>query len=98
MEVYKAGRGPGPDKRRRGGSLRTRPLIGLLLLTAVLAYLLLPFGGPRVALLGSDASADGVARSDTIVVAKAGGGMVTVPRDTLVEIPGGGEEKNNVAF
>ncbi|HEX2181142.1 MAG TPA: LCP family protein [Rubrobacteraceae bacterium] len=73
-------------------------LVLLLLLIAILAYLLLPFGGQRVALLGSDASADGVSRSDTIVVAKAGGGMVAVPRDTLVDIPGVGEDKINVAF
>ena len=98
MEVYKAGRGPGPDKLRRGGLLRTVLLVLLVLLIFVLAYLLLPFGGQRVALLGSDASADGVSRSDTIVVAKAGGGMVAVPRDTLVEIPGVGEDKINVAF
>jgi polyisoprenyl-teichoic acid--peptidoglycan teichoic acid transferase len=98
MEVYKAGRGPDPDKRRRGGLLRTVLLVLLVLLILVLAYLLLPFGGQRVALLGSDASADGVSRSDTIVVAKAGGGMVAVPRDTLVEIPGVGEDKINVAF
>jgi polyisoprenyl-teichoic acid--peptidoglycan teichoic acid transferase len=98
MEVYKAGRGPGSDKRRRGWLLRTGLAILLLSLVAVLAYLLLPFGGQRVALLGSDASADGVSRSDTIVVAKAGRGMVAVPRDTLVEIPGVGEDKINVAF
>jgi LCP family protein required for cell wall assembly len=98
MEAYKAGRGPSSDKRRRGGILRTALLVLLLSLVAVLAYLLLPFGGQRVALLGSDASADGVSRSDTIVVAKAGGGMVAVPRDTLVEIPGVGEDKINVAF
>ncbi len=98
MEVYKAGRGPGSDKRRRSWLLRTGLAILLLSLVAVLAYLLLPFGGQRVALLGSDASADGVSRSDTIVVAKAGGGMVAVPRDTLVEIPGVGEDKINVAF
>ncbi|MDQ3792582.1 MAG: LCP family protein [Actinomycetota bacterium] len=98
MEVYKAGRGPGPDKLRRGGLLRTVLLVLLVLLILVLAYLLLPFGGQRVALLGSDASADGVSRSDTILVAKAGGGMVAVPRDTLVEIPGVGEDKINVAF
>jgi polyisoprenyl-teichoic acid--peptidoglycan teichoic acid transferase len=98
MEVYKAGRGPDPDKRRRGGLLRTVLLVLLVLLILVLAYLLVPFGGQRVALLGSDASADGVSRSDTIVVARAGGGMVAVPRDTLVEIPGVGEDKINVAF
>jgi polyisoprenyl-teichoic acid--peptidoglycan teichoic acid transferase len=73
-------------------------LILLVLLVLGLAYLLLPFGGQRVVLLGSDASADGVSRSDTIVVAKAGGGMLAVPRDTLVEIPGVGEDKINAAF
>ena len=36
--------------------------------------------------------------SAPIVVAKAGGGMIAVPRDTLVEIPGVGEDKINVAF
>src|ERR671915_1008256 len=98
MEVYKAGRGPASDKRRRGWLLRTGLAILLLSLVLVLAYLLVPFGGQRVALLGSDASADGVSRSDTIVVARAGGGMVAVPRDTLVEIPGVGEDKINAAF
>jgi polyisoprenyl-teichoic acid--peptidoglycan teichoic acid transferase len=73
-------------------------LILLVLLVLGLAYLLLPFGGQRVVLLGSDASADGVSRSDTIVVAKAGDGMLAVPRDTLVEIPGVGEDKINAAF
>jgi LCP family protein required for cell wall assembly len=73
-------------------------LVLLLMLIVVLAYLLLPFDYQRVVLLGSDASADGVSRSDTIVVAKAGGGMLAVPRDTLVEIPGVGEDKINVAF
>jgi LCP family protein required for cell wall assembly len=52
----------------------------------------------RVVLLGSDASADGVSRSDTIVVAKAGGRMLAVLRDTLVQIPGVGEDKINAAF
>ncbi len=94
MKVYKARRGAG----RRGGLLRTLLFILLVLLVFGLAYLLLPFGGQRVALLGSDASADGVSRSDTIVVAKAGGGMLAVPRDTLVEIPGLGEDKINAAF
>jgi polyisoprenyl-teichoic acid--peptidoglycan teichoic acid transferase len=49
-------------------------------------------------LLGRDAAVDRVSRSDTIVVAKAGGGIVAVPRDTLVEIPGVGEDKINAAF
>ena len=39
-------------------------------------------------------------RSDTILVAKAGKGALSVPRDTLVEIPGSGygEDKINAAF
>jgi LCP family protein required for cell wall assembly len=78
--------------------LRPVLLILLALLVLGLAYLLLPFGGQRVVLLGSDASADGVSRSDTIVVAKSGGGMLAVPRDTLVQIPGVGEDKINAAF
>lgn len=98
MQVHKAGRGQGPREARRGGILRTVLLVVLLMLIVVLAYLLLPFGGQRVVLLGSDASADGVSRSDTIVVAKAGGGMLAVPRDTLVDIPGVGEDKINAAF
>jgi polyisoprenyl-teichoic acid--peptidoglycan teichoic acid transferase len=98
MQVHKAGRGQGPREARRGDILRTVLLVLLLMLIVVLAYLLLPFGYQRVVLLGSDASADGVSRSDTIVVAKAGGGMLAVPRDTLVEIPGVGEDKINVAF
>jgi LCP family protein required for cell wall assembly len=96
MKVHRAGRDP--ERTRRGGFLRPVLLILLALLVLGLAYLLLPFGGQRVVLLGSDASADGVSRSDTIVVAKAGGGMLAVPRDTLVEIPGVGEDKINVAF
>jgi polyisoprenyl-teichoic acid--peptidoglycan teichoic acid transferase len=96
MKVHRAGRGPG--RARRGGFLRPVLLILLALLVLGLAYLLLPFGGQRVVLLGSDASADGVSRSDTIVVAKAGGGMLAVPRDTLVQIPGVGEDKINAAF
>jgi LCP family protein required for cell wall assembly len=98
MQVHKAGQGRGPREARRAGVLRTVLLIVLLMLIVVLAYLLLPFGGQRVVLLGSDASADGVSRSDTIVVAKAGGGMLAVPRDTLVDIPGVGEDKINAAF
>jgi hypothetical protein len=96
MRVHKAGWGPGGE--RRGGVLRLLLLILLVLLILGAAYLLLPLGGQRVVLLGSDASADGVSRSDTLVVAKAGGGMVAVPRNTLAEIPGVGEDKINAAF
>jgi LCP family protein required for cell wall assembly len=68
------------------------------LLLLGLAYLFLPFGGQRVVLLGSDARAGEPSRADTIVVAEAGGGMLAVPRDTLVKIPGVGEDKINAAF
>src|SRR5829696_3916656 len=82
----------------RRGFLRRALLVLFALLVLLLLYVLLPFGGQRVVLLGSDARADGASRSDTIVVAKAGGGMLAVPRDTLVEIPGVGEDKINAAF
>jgi LCP family protein required for cell wall assembly len=81
-----------------GGLLR-----GVLLLLAVacvvlLAYVLLPFGPQRVVVLGSDARADEASRSDTVIVAKPGGGALAVPRDTLVEVPGVGQDKLNAAF
>lgn len=62
---------------RRAGLLRPALLV-------LLAYLFLPFWTQRALLLGSDASAGGASRSDTIVVTKAGWGMLAVPRDTLV--------------
>jgi LCP family protein required for cell wall assembly len=92
MKVYRAGRG------RRGGPWRVAVAGLTLLALALLAYLLLPLGGQRAVLLGSDARAEEVSRSDTIVVVKAGKGMLAVPRDTLVEIPGVGEDKINAAF
>jgi polyisoprenyl-teichoic acid--peptidoglycan teichoic acid transferase len=92
MRVYRAGRGP----RRGGVRLIALALVSLLVLGAV--YLFFPLGGQRVVLLGSDARGEETSRSDTIVVARAGGGMLAVPRDTLVEIPGVGEDKINAAF
>jgi LCP family protein required for cell wall assembly len=81
-----------------GGAVRTFFLVLLALLVLGFAYLFLSAGEQRVVLLGSDARAGEASRSDTIVVAKAGGGMLAVPRDTLVEIPGVGEDKINAAF
>ncbi|CAA9420468.1 MAG: Cell envelope-associated transcriptional attenuator LytR-CpsA-Psr, subfamily M [uncultured Rubrobacteraceae bacterium] len=78
--------------------MRPALLILLLLFLLLLAYLFLPFGTQRALLLGSDATAGGASRSDTIVLTKAGGGMLAVPRDTLVDIPGVGEDKINAAF
>ena len=92
MKVYRAGRGG------RGGLWRAVAAGLFLLVLVLLAYLLLPFGGQRAVLLGSDARAEEASRSDTIVVAKAGKGMLAVPRDTLVQIPGVGEDKINAAF
>jgi polyisoprenyl-teichoic acid--peptidoglycan teichoic acid transferase len=97
MKVYRAGR-RGLDGKRRGRVLRPLLLILLVLFALMLVYLIAPFGGQRVVLLGSDARAGEPSRSDTIVVAKAGDGMLAVPRDTLVEIPGIGEDKINAAF
>ncbi len=109
MKVYKTGRWFRPNERgsgrggarrsgRRGGLLRVVLAGSLVMVLLALAYLFLPFGGGRVVLLGSDARAGEASRSDNIVVAKAGGGMLAVPRDTLVEIPGVGEDKINAAF
>ncbi len=97
MKVYKAGR-RGDFGERRRGILRPVLLVLLVLFILALAYVLLPFGAERVVLLGSDARAGEASRSDTIVITKAGGGMLAVPRDTLVEIPGVGEDKINAAF
>ena len=100
MKVYKSGRVPSADERRerKGGPLKKVLIALLLLFVVLLAYLFLPFGGSRVVLLGSDARAEEAARSDTIVVTRAGGGMLAVPRDTLVDIPGLGQDKNNAAY
>src|SRR5215208_6619134 len=97
MKVYRAGRVDG-DGKRRGRILRPTLLVLLVLLVLLLIYLLAPLGGQRVVLLGSDARGDEVSRSDTIVVTKAGGGILAVPRDTLVDIPGVGEDKVNAAY
>ena len=97
MKVYRAGRVDGEGKRR-GGVLRPVLLVLLVLFVLLLVYLSVPFGGQRAVLLGSDARAGEASRSDTIVVTKAGGGMLAVPRDTLVDIPGVGKDKINAAF
>jgi polyisoprenyl-teichoic acid--peptidoglycan teichoic acid transferase len=98
MKVYKTGRRTAREGGRQGGVLRAFFVVLLALFVLMLAYLFLPFGAQRVVLLGSDARAGEASRSDTIVVAKAGEGMLAVPRDTLVEIPGLGEDKINAAF
>lgn len=102
MKVFKGGAGPGrggePRGGRKGGLLRAVALGILVLFIVLLVYLISPFGGQRAVLLGSDARGTEAARADTIVVAKAGGGLLAVPRDTLVEIPGVGEDKINAAF
>ncbi len=95
MKVFKAGRGVGGKRR---GVLRLVLLAALLLPLLLLVYLVLPFGQQRAVFLGSDARAGEASRADTIVVTKAGGGMLAVPRDTLVGIPGVGEDKINAAF
>jgi len=97
MKVYRAGRrGDFGEKRR--GVLRPVLLVPLVLLVLAAAFVLLPLRDERAVLLGSDARAGEASRSDTIVITKAGGGMLAVPRDTLVEIPGVGEDKINAAF
>jgi LCP family protein required for cell wall assembly len=83
---------------RRGGLLRSLFLVLLVLFVLLLLYLFVPLGTGRAVLLGSDARAEEVSRADTIMLAKANGGLLAVPRDTLVEIPGLGEDKVNAAF
>ena len=83
---------------RRGGLLRSLFLVLLVLFVLMLLYLFVPFGTGRAVLLGSDARAEEVSRADTIMLAKANGGLLAVPRDTLAEIPGLGEDKVNAAF
>ena len=83
---------------RRGGLLRGVSLVLLALFVLLLLYLFLPLGTGRAVLLGSDARAGEASRSDMIMIAGAGGGLLAVPRDTLVGIPGVGEDKMNAAF
>src|ERR687889_341718 len=82
---------------RRGGPSRGVFLFLLVPVVLLLLYLFVPFGTGRAVLLGSDARADEPSRSDTSMIAGAGG-LLAVPRDTLVEIPGVGEDKVNAAF
>src|SRR3712207_6939129 len=96
MKVYRAGR-RGVGGESRGKILRPVLLILLLLFVLLLVYLFVPFGGQRAVLLGSDARAGEASRSDTIVVTKAGGGMPAVPRDTPVDIPGGGRPEDHTS-
>jgi polyisoprenyl-teichoic acid--peptidoglycan teichoic acid transferase len=83
---------------RRGSLLRSLFVVLLVLFVLLLLYLFVPFGTGRAVLLGSDARAEEVSRADTIMLAKANGGLLAVPRDTLAEIPGLGEDKVNAAF
>lgn len=94
--------GAGTGRRRTWRRVLSVLFVGLLVLLAVYT-LLTVFGTQRAVLLGSDARPeDEASRADTIMVAAAGGGegsgMLSVPRDTLVEIPGEGEDKVNAAF
>ena len=100
MKVYKAGRTPGPVRKRRrpNYTLRRVLFIVFVLLVVLLGYFLIPVGGQRVLLLGSDSRGSGPARTDTIVVFRATGGMLSIPRDSLVKIEGYGEGKINSAY
>ncbi len=99
MKVYRAGRVPGERGKWRGVRYgRIFFVVILLMLLIALVYLLVPIGSQRAVLLGSDARAGEASRSDTILIAESVGGMLSVPRDTLVGIPGAGEDKLNSAF
>src|ERR687889_1248378 len=82
---------------RRGGPSRGVFLFLLVPVVLLLLYLFVPFGTGRAVLLGSDARSDEPSRSDTIMIAGTGG-LLAVPRDTLVEVPGVGQDKINAAF
>jgi LCP family protein required for cell wall assembly len=82
---------------RRGGLLRGVVLVLLALFVLLLLYLFLPLGTGRAVVLGSDARAGEASRSDTIMIAGTSG-LLAVPRDTLVEVPGVGQDKINAAF
>ena len=73
----------------RGSFLRHAFLVLFASLVLLLLYLFLPLGSQRVVLLGSDARAGEPSRSDTIMIARAGGGLLAIPRDTLVGRYGG---------
>jgi LCP family protein required for cell wall assembly len=70
-----------------------------------------PFGPTTVLVLGSDVRAAGSAepgaetsgrgRSDTMMLMRVGGGQnarLSIPRDTIVDIPGAGRQKINAAY
>jgi LCP family protein required for cell wall assembly len=70
-----------------------------------------PFGATNILVLGSDqrpsgskepgASTSGPSRSDSIILMRVGGGhnaKLSIPRDTVVDIPGHGQDKINAAF
>ncbi len=80
---------------------RFRRLAALLVLPILLLflYMFVPWT-QRVVLLGSDQRTTETSRSDTIMVAAEGGasGMLSVPRDSRVEIPGHGKNKINAAY
>ncbi|MBP2241112.1 LCP family protein required for cell wall assembly [Cytobacillus eiseniae] len=61
------------------------------------------YGGTNVLLLGSDAASEGKTRADTIMVAqyhpdKGTYKLLSIMRDTYVDIPGYGKNKINAAF
>jgi len=71
----------------------------------------LPFSANTILILGSDArpagskepgaNPGGPSRSDTIMLWRAGGGhaaRLSIPRDTVVDIPGHGRQKINAAY
>lgn len=70
-----------------------------------------PFAATNVLVLGSDkrsadtrepgGSTDGPSRADSIVLMRFGGGKaarLSIPRDTVVDIPGAGRQKINAAY
>lgn len=100
MKVYRAGELPGDLGGRRPNYARRRMLLAIVSIVLLfLGYLLVPIGDQRVLLLGSDTRGNGApARTDTMVVFRATGGMLSIPRDSLVKIEGYGWGKVNSAY
>lgn len=87
-----------------GGRRRKTKLLPLLLLAVLLAYFFAPLR-TNILILGTDDSPErgGIGRTDTIILAsvvplKPYIGMLSIPRDLWVEIPGVGGQRINTAY
>ncbi len=89
--------------RRRGGCLKSAVLIGILFGISCSIYLLLPIRS-NILLLGIDRTPPGtvIGRSDSMILASIEPrepyvGLLSIPRDLWVTLPGGGKNRINTA-